>query len=152
MSERLKPRVQELLLGASAGLLYCRTSMLLLMIVIIVIVEGFPEADPDVEQAQAAAQAAEEAGGDQGTEPGIRKQKIVVSPFRGPGKDDEKNSGNSADQDEQKNRGAVQPELQLARWRRAGEGRGFPHGARVGWRARGFNAHFRICGHRAPRR
>jgi len=78
----------------------------------IVIVKGFPEADPNIEQTQAAAQAAKESGWDQGTKPGIGKQKIVVGPLRGPGQNHEQDSGDGADEDEQEDRGAMQPELQ----------------------------------------
>src|ERR1700675_2956298 len=77
----------------------------------VVIVEGFPEANPDVEQTQAAAQATKKTGGDQGTKPGKGKEKIIVCPLGGPGQDQEQDAGNGANQHEEKDGGAVQPEL-----------------------------------------
>ena len=64
-----------------------------------VIVQRFPEADPDIEQAQPAAQAAKKTGGYQGAKPGIRKQKIVVGPIRGPGQNQKQDAGDGANQD-----------------------------------------------------
>ena|ERR1700722_13837235 len=83
------------------------TSALLLFLV----VERLPEADPNVEQSQAAAQSAEEAGRDKGTKPWKRKQKVIVSPLRGPREDHEQDTGDRANQHEEKDRRAVQPEL-----------------------------------------
>ena len=77
----------------------------------IVVVEGFPEADPDVEQTQAAAQPAKKPGRNQSTKPGIGKQNIVVGPLRGPGEDQEQNSGDSADEHEKEDGSAMEPEL-----------------------------------------
>jgi hypothetical protein len=77
--------------------------------VAILVMESFPESDPDVEQAETTAQPAEKTGSDETTYDGILQQEIVIHPLRSPRKDYKQNSGHGTDQDEKKNRRAVQP-------------------------------------------
>ena len=99
------------------------------------IVKRFPKTDPDIEQAEAAAKSAEKAAGHGIAQPGELEQDVVVGPLGRPRKDNEQNPGNRADQNEEENGSAVQPELQaLMGGFRVNRGRFEKCGARVRWR------------------
>ena len=84
----------------------------------LVVVESLPEADPDVEHSQTGADAPEESAGNERPQAGEGEEQVIVGPFRRPGENDQQNPGNRADQYEEQDGTAVQPELQAGGRRR----------------------------------
>ena len=76
------------------------------------IVNCFRESNPDVEYPQPAADPADKAVGDECAQSRRRHQKMVVHPFRSPGKNHKKDAYNGTDQPERQYRNPMQPELQ----------------------------------------
>src|ERR1700693_572253 len=83
-------------------------------LLMLVVVERLPETNPNIEQSQTAAEATEETIGHHGAESGKRKQQIVISPFRGPRKNDEQPARHRTDQNKKKHRNAMHPDLHRA--------------------------------------
>jgi hypothetical protein len=80
-------------------------------LLLFVVVERLPEADPDIEQSKAAAETSEEPVIHHRAQAGIREQEVVVSPLRRPREDDEQYASHCTNQDKEKDRNAVHPEL-----------------------------------------
>src|SRR5260370_40345692 len=72
---------------------------------VFVVVQRFPKADPDIQQSEAAAQATEKAGCDQRAETGGGEQQVGVSPCGRAGQNDERNTGDDADQAQEQGAG-----------------------------------------------
>lgn len=71
------------------------------------IVKRLPKADPDIEEAQTTADTAKKTAGHESSQARIGQQEVVIGPLWGPGKDDQKDTRDGADQDEQEHRNAV---------------------------------------------
>ena len=71
----------------------------------------FPKSNPDVQHAQPRAQAAHKTTGEYGTQCGRPQQKIVVGPFRPPGKNDKQYPYHSTQKYKQQNQNATKPDL-----------------------------------------
>ena len=75
------------------------------------VVNRFREPDPDVEYPQPTADAADKAMGNKCSQPRESHEKMVVRPFRPPGKNHEEHSHDGADQPEGQYCDAMQPKL-----------------------------------------